>query len=90
MTVSASSSVSAADGAERRKNDGLVAVWGGGREGGVVFNDVVNSQERQWQMNEMWVRDIRGIVGPTDGWEPKFVVEIWHLFFKLWRPGALS
>jgi hypothetical protein len=26
--------------------------------------------ERQWQMNEMCVRSIRGIVGPTEGRKP--------------------
>lgn len=57
---------------------------GGGQRGWYLTTSLVpKTTERQWQMKKMWLRDIRGIVGLSDGWEPKFVVEIWHVFFIL-------
>lgn len=54
--MSASSSVSAAAGAERCENDELGNVWrekGGGVEGYLTTSLVPKIIERQWKMNEM-------------------------------------
>jgi hypothetical protein len=62
---------------------------GEGEEGGgggwwyLTTSLVPKMLERQWQMNEMCIRSIRGIVGPTEGRKSKCVVEICHVFITL-------